>query len=402
MRYKYDYSETQIASLFMVITSVLIIVDIFYAATLNIYIVFILGVLLSAMMLNRIYERNVMKHLHVDIINDEVRHYKGESGVLKIRIAQKGLMPILSAELTVTAGNDIKFSSDQALKIRQQTETTAVFTVLPKSETVIEIPYTAAKRGVSYIVESRISIPRVFGFGHMDLRQIGSAKHEIMIYPDKFAVHNEPIKFKIAQGLFKNNESLYNDPLLTLGNREYMEMDSFRDINWKQSARIGELQSKIYEKTTYTEWLILVNLRSESVFAPPENIERIFEKLSFLTGEIAKEEITYSLIANMKTFDKGSYFRIDELSGLRSYRAVLETLSKIKTVTFTIAFDRFLNHVRLYEKVPTHIIFTGETDTLIDRELEYFLHRGITIYQLNDKGLERYGKNAGTAKVVSR
>lgn len=402
MRYKYDYSETQIASLFTVIASVLIIFDIFYAATLNIYVVFILGVLLSAMGLNRFYERNVMKHLHVDIINDEVRHYKGESGVLKIRIAQKGIMPILSAELTVTAGNDIKFFSDQALKIRQQTETTAIFTVLSKSETVIEIPYTAAKRGVSYIVDSRISIPRIFGFGHMDLRQIGSAKHEIMIYPDKFAVHNEPIKFKIAQGLFKNNESLYNDPLLTLGNREYMEMDSFRDINWKQSARMGELQSKIYEKTTYTEWLILVNLRSESVFAPPENIERIFEKLSFLTGEIAKEEITYSLIANMKTFDKGSYFRIDELNGLRSYRPVLEALSKIKTVTFTIAFERFLNHVRLYEKVPTHIIFTGETDALIDRELEYFLHRGITIYQLNDKGLERYGKNTGTAKAVSR
>lgn len=399
MRYKYDYSETQIASLFMVITSVLIIFDIFYGATLNIYIVFILGIVLSGMLLNRLYERNVMKHLKIDVINDEVRHYKGESGMLRIRIAQKGVMPILSAEMTLTAGNDIKFTNDQALKIRQQTETTAVFTVLPKRETVIEIPYTAARRGVSYIVESRIKIPRIFGFGSMDLRQVGPARHEIMIYPDKFAVHNEPIKFKIAQGLFKNNESLYNDPLLTLGNREYIYMDSFRDINWKQSARMGNLQSKIYEKTTYTEWLILVNLRSESVFAPPENIERIFEKLSFLTGEIAKEDITYSLIANMKTFDEGSYFRIDDLNGLRSYRPVLEALAKIKTVTFTIAFERFLNHVRLYEKVPSHIIFTGDTDELIDRELEYFLHRGITIYQLNDNGLERYGKS-GVSKAV--
>lgn len=400
MRYKYDFSETQTAALFMVIASVLIIFDIFYAATLNIYIVFILGIVLAGMLLNRLYERNVMKHLHIDIINDEARHYKGESGTLKIRIAQKGIMPVLSASMTITAGNDIKFTNDQALKIRQQTETTAVFTVLPKNETVIEIPYTAERRGISYIVDSHISVPRIFGFGHMDLRQIGPAKHEIMIYPDKFAVHNEPIKFKIAQGMFKNNESLYNDPLLTLGNREYMEMDSFRDINWKQSARMGGLQSKIYEKTTYTEWLILVNLRSESVFAPPENIERIFEKLSFLTGEIAKEDITYSMIANMKTFDEGSYFRIDELNGLRSYRTVLEALAKIKTVTFTIAFERFLNHVRLYEKVPSHIIFTGETDSLIDRELEYFLHRGITIYQLNDNGLERYGKSSVLIKAV--
>lgn len=402
MRYKYDYSEAPAAALFAVVAAVLIIFDIFYAATLNHYIVFILGIILSGMVLNRIYEKNVMKNMKIDIINDEVRHYKGESGVVKIRIAQSGIMPVLGAEMTITAGNDIKFTKDQALKIRQQTETKAVFTVLPKKETVIEVPYTAARRGVSYIVESRIKIPRIFGFGHMDLKQVGPAKHEIMIYPDKFAVHNEPIKFKIAQGLFKNNESLYNDPLLTLGNREYMDMDSFRDINWKQSAKTGSLQSKIYEKTTYTEWLILVNLRSESVFAPPKNIETIFEKLSFLTGEIAKEDITYSLIANMKTFDEGSYFRIDELNGIKSYRPVLEALAKIKTVTFTIAFERFLNHVRLYEKVPSHIIFTGETDALIDRELAYFLHRGITIYQLNENGLERYGKKAPAAKAVAR
>src|SRR5699024_12619559 len=108
-------------------------------------------------------------------------------------------MPILSAELTVTAGNDIKFFSDQALKIRQQTETTAIFTVLSKSETVIEIPYTTVKRGVSYIVDSRISIPRIFGFSHMDLRQIGSAKHEIMIYPDKFAVHNRSEERRVGK-----------------------------------------------------------------------------------------------------------------------------------------------------------------------------------------------------------
>ncbi|WP_213810718.1 hypothetical protein [Jeotgalicoccus sp. WY2] len=120
--------------------------------------------------------------------------------MVKIRIAQSGIMPVLGAEMTITAGNDIKFTKDQALKIRQQTETKAVFTVLPKKETVIEVPYTAARRGVSYIVESRIKIPRIFGFGHMDLKQVGPAKHEIMIYPDKFAVHNEPIKFKNSAG----------------------------------------------------------------------------------------------------------------------------------------------------------------------------------------------------------
>lgn len=390
MRYKYDYKESSIAVFFSVLITLLVIINIFYAATINIYTVILMSILMSSIILNAIYERTVMKGLSVEIINDEVRHYKGESGELKIRITQNGWMPILGGNLKVTAGDDIKFNDDQALKIRLQTETSVSFTVLPKRATIVEIPYVAASRGVSKIVSSHIKVPRIFSFGHMDLKQIGAAQHEVIIYPDKYAVHNEPLKIKVAQGLFKHHDSLYNDPLLTLGNREYMETDSLRDINWKQSARMGQLQSKIYEKTTYTEWLILVNLRSESVFAPPKNIEEIFEKLSYLTGEIAKEDITYSMIANMKTFDEGNFFRIDDLSGVRSYRSVLEALAKIKTVTFTIAFERFLNHVRHYEKIPSHIIFTGATDELIDRELSYFLHRGVTVYQLNDHGLERY------------
>lgn len=392
MKYKYDYKESSVAVFFTVLITLMIIINIFYAATLNIYIVILMSILISSALLNSVYERTVMKKLSIEVLNNEVRHYKGETGVLKIRIAQKGIMPILGGKLKVTAGDDIKFINDQALKIRQQTETVVSFTVLPKRVTIVEIPYVAANRGVSKVVSSHIKIPRIFSFGHMDLKQIGAAQHEIIIYPDKYAVHNEPLKIKIAQGLFKHQDSLYNDPLLTLGNREYMETDSLRDINWKQSARMGKLQSKIYEKTTYTEWLILVNLRSESVFAPPENIETIFEKLSYLTGEIAKEDITYSMIANMKTFDEGNYFRIDDLNGIKSYRPILEALAKIKTVTFTIAFERFLNHIRHYEKIPSHIIFTGDSDELIDRELTYFLHRGVTIYKLNEHGLERYDK----------
>lgn len=390
MKFKYNYTESKTAVLLFVAAVILIIFDTLYAATLNEYLVFIIGLIIVSIMLNRLYERFVMKKLSFEIVNDEVRHYKGESGILKIKVAQRGIMPLLGARLTITAGNDIEFNNDQALKIRHQTETAVVFTVLPKKETILEIPYTAVHRGVSYIISSQLNIPRIFGFGHMELSQVGAAKHEIIIYPDKFAVHNEQIKYKADEGLFQNNDSLYKDPLVTIGNREYMPSDSFRDINWKQTARTGELQSKVFEKTTYSDWLILVNLRSETAFAPPKNIEEIFEKLSYLTGEIAKENITYSMIANMRTFDEGHFFRIDDLNGVRSYRVILEVLAKIKTVTFTIAFERFLNHVRQYEKLPTHIIFTGESNALIDKELRYFERRGVTIYQLDDSGLVSY------------
>src|SRR5690625_477306 len=196
MKYKYDYKESSVAVFFTVLITLMIIINTFYAATLNIYIVILMSILISSALLNSVYERSVMKNLSVEVLNDEVRHYKGESGVLEIRIAQGGIMPVLGGRLKVTAGDDIKFINDQALKIRQQTETIAFFTVLPKRVTIVEIPYVAANRGVSKIVSSHMKIPRIFSFGHMDLKQIGAPQHEIIIYPDKYAVHNEPLKIK--------------------------------------------------------------------------------------------------------------------------------------------------------------------------------------------------------------
>lgn len=141
-------------------------------------------------------------------------------------------------------------------------------------------------------------------------------------------------------------------------------------------------------------WLFLVNLRSEKSFAPPNNIEIIFEKLAYIFGEITKKNIPFKLMANMRTFDQNHFYTIRESSGKLHYKTTLEALARIKTVTYTISFDRFLKFVQQTEKTPTHIIFTGEMDLLMVKELQMYIDRGTVIYQLNEHGLEPFKLSA--------
>lgn len=55
---------------------------------------------------------------------------------------------------------------------------------------------------------------------------------------------------------------LLEDPLRVAGVREYVRGDDPRRIHWKASARIGELQSKVYEPGSQHRLLILLDVNS--------------------------------------------------------------------------------------------------------------------------------------------
>lgn len=394
MYYRVVHTDSRIEAALFFIIAVMIIFNLLFTVDLNVWLELIIGIVITMTVLNLIYEKYVAAELKVEVSPMQIRKYKGQEGTLQLKIIQKGWLPILSAQIHISAGDDIKFYNDQALKIRNVTENTFMFTVFPRKSTLIKIPFEARNRGMSKIINTKISVPRLFGFGDIKLEQVGHSNHEILIYPDRYALHNQTLKAKIVQGLYLEKNTLFNDPLLASGSRPYERTDSLRDVHWKLSARNDELMTKEYEKATHMSWLFLINLRSEKSFAPPNNIEIIFEKLAYIFGEITKENIPFKLMANMRTFDQAHFFTLDESSGKMHYRTTLEALARIKTITYTISFDRFLKFVQQTEKTPTHIIFTGEIDSLIVKELQMYIDRGTVIYQLNEHGLEPFKLNA--------
>ncbi|MHB1134665.1 MAG: DUF58 domain-containing protein [Chloroflexota bacterium] len=55
---------------------------------------------------------------------------------------------------------------------------------------------------------------------------------------------------------------LFQDPLRTVGVREYVPGDSPRRIHWAATARLGELQVKVYEPTTTYRLVVVLNLNT--------------------------------------------------------------------------------------------------------------------------------------------
>ncbi|KKK33465.1 hypothetical protein WN59_12000 [Salinicoccus sediminis] len=387
MKFKPDFSDSKTMNFFTGSVLILFILNIFYGIQLNRLIAISLGLFISFALLNYLYERNVAEKLRFEIIDKEIRMFKNQNGVLRIRVSQDGMLPILAGRLTVSAGDDIRFQDDISTGVRQHTITAVTFTVMPKSRTLIEIPFSGYSRGVSKIVRSELKIPRIFGFGSIDLKQHGKTGHEIIIYPDRHAVHNREMENRMMPGEFTERNALFSDPLMTNGTRVYIPDDSMRDIHWKASAKTGELQTRLYDKMTRVSWLILINLRSENSYAPPGNIETIFEKIAFVTGKAAEAGIPYKIITNMVMLDSRSFFSLGKSTGSLHYRRTLETLARTDTVTYTLHFERLLRHVQMHEEIPTHVIFTGVADDPISQSLSVLEAKGAHVFQLDDYGI---------------
>ncbi len=390
MKFKTDFKDSKTITFFLGCVFVLFILNIFYGINMNSLIAVSLGLFISFAALNYFYEKYIAKKLTVEILNKEIRMYKNQNDIIRIKITQDGLLPILDGRMTLFAGDDIRFDNDLSTGLRNQTITGISFTVMPKSSIIVEVPFQGYSRGVSKIVKSKINIPQIFGFDTIDLIQTGKINHEIIVYPDRYAIHNTGMDNQMTQGRFVQRDALFSDPLMTTGTREYTPEDSMRDIHWKASARTGELQTRLYEKTNKITWMILINLRSENSYAPPNNIEEIFEKLAFVTGSATEAGIPYKIITNMVRMDNRSFFRLDESTGRLHYKHTLESLARINTVTYTLSFERLLGHVQLHEDVPTHIIFTGNAAPSITSELSALEAKGSSIFQMDDRGITSF------------
>lgn len=111
MRFKAEFKDNTVMSIFIAVVLGIIIMNILYPFTMSIWLSLLLGLFASFFILNHQYSIRVAKHLEVNFTTDAVRHYKSQDGVLYIVVRQNGWIPLLNAEMRVTASDHLLFLS---------------------------------------------------------------------------------------------------------------------------------------------------------------------------------------------------------------------------------------------------------------------------------------------------
>lgn len=120
------------------------------------------------------------------------------------------------------------------------------------------------QRGYFAFGPARVRSGDLFGFfkREMELPQVDY----LMVYPRIVPLEKLGISSKQPLGEILTKRHIHPDPVLTLGVRNYYFGDSLKQIHWKSTARLGKLQTKVFETTTTVDMGIFLDVRT---IAPP-------------------------------------------------------------------------------------------------------------------------------------
>lgn len=206
----------------------------------------------------------------------------------------------------------------------------------PRQKMTKEIPTVISCRGRYMLREFQLSTGDFLGL--KEQTKSCGRYHEVVVPPKEISVEQIEDMFGGFMGEVSVNRFIMEDPVLTLGYREYTGREPMKMISWSQSARGSGLMVKKYDYTLEPTVSVVLNV-DDGEAVGTELFETSFSLARTVCSMLEKKGVKYSfasntVLAGMPT-DPGA---VSEGLGQRHYAGILEHLGRATEshgVTFT-------------------------------------------------------------------
>lgn len=201
----------------------------------------------------------------------------------------------------------------------------------------IEWPVTlrAVHRGYFRVGPTRLRSGDIFGFFERE-EILGNPPDAIIVYPRTYALAELGLDSERPFGELRGGNRIFEDPSRVVGVRDYRTGDPMKRIDWKATARVQRLQSRLYEPSRTEAVVIALNIPTfEQPWqgADPVLLERGVAVAASLARAYAETGAAIGLIANGSFQDADRPIRIGASSHVQQLNKVLEALAMITSFT---------------------------------------------------------------------
>jgi len=203
--------------------------------------------------------RHALRHL---LVRQQVNHrhlFFGEQVTLSISIENRKMLPLPWLQIDNAITPPLAVLKPTEMRLQALPHDTLVSTWLLWAYQRVTQRYhlTCSTRGFHLFGPFRLRCSDPFGWLE---REITLPAYDVLVvYPLLAPIEALGLPSKFPMGKSVGPRHLLEDPLWFAGLREYQLGDDPRRIDWKATARAGELRSKMYESTTEHHLLILLD-----------------------------------------------------------------------------------------------------------------------------------------------
>ena len=164
---------------------------------------------------------------------------------------------------------------------------------------VLRFPLAVSQRGAYAIGPIRLRGGDWLGFTVSE--RTDKSLVQVVAYPAPLAVRDRQLPSLRPLAELATRRGLLPDPLRFRGVREHRSGDPRKEIHWKASARLRELQTKLYEPATSLDAVFLVNVASYEQYwiqADPEAVEYVVSAAAEMVRIAANAGRQVGLVTN--------------------------------------------------------------------------------------------------------
>ena len=286
--------------------------------------------------LARAWADRSLDRLEFERLLPETRAFPGERIRLTYRLTNRKLIPLPRIELRdrlpdALSPPDLHLPPAGVSEMNAYTRTTHLGWN-ERTSWSLELPCPA--RGYYRLGPARLRSGDGFGL-------FGNTREEthtdgVVVYPRTVSLPDLGLPAARPLGERRGRERLLENPLRTAGLREYQPGDPIRRIDWKATARSGELQSRVYEPSSTHHLLLALNI--DTLEHPwqgfvPQLLEGSIVVAASIARWAAEKRYAIGLLANGSLPGSDRPITIAPGRGLEQLPRVLEALAGIGPMT---------------------------------------------------------------------
>ncbi|GCE19245.1 DUF58 domain-containing protein [Dictyobacter kobayashii] len=206
-----------------------------------------------------IWYRYSLKHLLLRQKVDHQHLFFGEQVTLSVTVENRKFLPLPWLQLENSISPPLTVAGTRSSRLQTIKRDTLISTWLLWSYQRVTRRYRMRCQARGFHLFGPIHLNCSDPFGWLEREIVLPVNETLLVYPLLAPLESLGLPSVFPMGEYVGSRQLLEDPLWFAGNREYQLGDDPRRIDWKATARVGELRSKIYESTTERRLLILLD-----------------------------------------------------------------------------------------------------------------------------------------------
>ena len=327
-------------------------------------ILFLIGAFAAAFIWEFYYRRHWIQNVTVRLWFETDALYAGDTTKLYEVIENRKAMPVPTLEVGFHTSRELDFADTENTNVSDHIYKRDVFAVLGRQKITREIPLTCRRRGHYDIKEADLT-----SYSLLYRRRYSHAfdiSASIYVYPKMTDVSETIAMCERMLGTLQCSKRLYEDPFAFRTIRAYTTDDPMKTINWKASAKTGELMVNTFDSVMSPKAVVYLDVEDSGILKYEDLVEESISVSATIARKLLRRGIEVGFGFN-GVLESGEYERCFAPCNQKSRLIALERmLADYRLENGSISYDKIFDDICPSDDTLLIFVTKNLTEAMLD------------------------------------